>query len=191
MSPASLGGGGHIVNSRRYNLLLLTPLQSNALATLNDGASPLLNISGDVFMTYTISEVAEKMGVSAHTLRFYDKEGLLPNVDRVNGRRVFKDEDFAWLRVLNCLKNTGMPLKEIQRYLDLCKLGDDSLEDRLQLMLDQKKSIEDQIKFLEFNMKQLEYKIWYYEKAIEAGTEKIHEGHSCNPNFEPDIIPEK
>lgn len=84
-----------------------------------------------------------------------------------------------------------MPLKEIQRYLDLCKLGDDSLEDRLQLMLDQKKSIEDQIKFLEFNMKQLEYKIWYYEKAIEAGTEKIHEGHSCNPNFEPDIIPEK
>lgn len=51
---------------------------------------------------YTISEVAEKMGVSVHTLRFYDKEGLLPDVDRVNGRRVFKDKDFGWLRVLNC-----------------------------------------------------------------------------------------
>lgn len=124
-------------------------------------------------MTYTISEVAQKMGVSAHTLRFYDKEGLLPNVDRVNGRRVFKDKDFAWLRVLNCLKNTGMPLKEIHRYLELCKLGDNSLNDRLKLLLDQKENIENQIKFLEYNMKELKYKIWYYEKAIEAGTEKF------------------
>lgn len=142
-------------------------------------------------MTYTISEVAQKMGVSAHTLRFYDKEGLLPNVDRVNGRRVFKDKDFAWLRVLNCLKNTGMPLKEIHRYLELCKLGDNSLNDRLKLLLDQKENIENQIKFLEYNMKELKYKIWYYEKAIEAGTEKIHDGHLCNPNFEPDQIPKE
>ena len=54
-------------------------------------------------MTYTISEIAERMGVSVHTLRLYDKEGLLPFVDRVNGRRVFKDGDFAWLKAINCL----------------------------------------------------------------------------------------
>lgn len=131
------------------------------------------------------------MGVSAHTLRFYDKEGLLPNVDRVNGRRVFKDKDFAWLRVLNCLKNTGMPLKEIHRYLELCKLGDNSLNDRLKLLLDQKENIENQIKFLEYNMKELKYKIWYYEKAIEAGTEKIMKDIYANPNFEPDQVPKE
>lgn len=138
---------------------------------------------------YTISEVAEKMGVSVHTLRFYDKEGLLPDVERVNGRRVFKDKDFGWLRVLNCLKNTGMPLKDIKRYLELCKKGDESLQERMDIMLAQKESIESQIKFLQLNMKELEYKIWYYEEALKAGTEKIHAGHTCNPSFEPDEIP--
>lgn len=139
---------------------------------------------------YTISEVAEKMGVSAHTLRYYDKEGLLPFVERVNGRRVFKDEDFAWLRVLNCLKKTGMPLKEIRRYQELCAKGDDTLEERLQIMLNQKAAIEEKIELLKLNMKELDYKIWYYQKAIEAGTEKIHSEHMCNPTLEPDEIPD-
>lgn len=75
-------------------------------------------------MTYTISEIAEKMGVSVFTLRFYDKEGLLPFVERINGRRVFKDEDFAWLRVISCLKTTGMPIREIREYIALCSGGD-------------------------------------------------------------------
>ena len=65
-------------------------------------------------MSYLISEVAEMMGLSPSTLRYYDKEGLLPNVKRVNGIRVFEDEDFEWLKLLNCLKNTGMPIKKIK-----------------------------------------------------------------------------
>ena len=73
-------------------------------------------------MTYSISEAAKQMGVSVHTLRYYDKEGLLPFVERVNGRRVFKDSDFSWLKIISCLKNTGMPLKEIRRYMELCQL---------------------------------------------------------------------
>lgn len=140
---------------------------------------------------YTISEVANKMGVSPHTLRFYDKEELLPFVEKVNGRRVFKDEDFAWLRVLNCLKNSGMPIREIRHYLELCKDGDETLADRLKIMLGQKRYIEEQIEMLNLNLKELEYKIWYYETAIEAGTEAIHKGHLCNPDFEPDKIPDE
>lgn len=62
-------------------------------------------------MSYTISQVAQMMGVTPSTLRYYDKEGLLPNVKRVNGIRVFEDTDFPWLRILNCLKGTGMPIK--------------------------------------------------------------------------------
>lgn len=142
-------------------------------------------------MTYTISEIADKMGVSIHTLRFYDKEGLLPFIERVNGRRVFKDEDFAWLRVLHCLKNTGMPLREIRRYLELIQQGDASLRERQAIILQQKESLEEQISFLQYNLKELEYKAWYYEKAIEAGSESIHAGRSCNPTLAPDVIPEE
>ncbi|MCI5649107.1 MAG: MerR family transcriptional regulator [Fusicatenibacter sp.] len=142
-------------------------------------------------MTYTISEVAEKMGVSVHTLRFYDKEGLLPFVDRVNGRRVFKDSDFSWLRILNCLKNTGMPLKEIRRYIELCQTGDESLKERQEIILRQKESLEEQIRFLQYNLKELDYKVWYYETAVAAGTERIHEGRPCNPTMEPDLVLEK
>lgn len=70
-------------------------------------------------MSYSIKEVAEMMGVTTATLRYYDQEGLLPNIKRVNGIRVFEDKDFKWLRVLNCLKNTNMPIKKIQKYIIL------------------------------------------------------------------------
>ena len=63
-------------------------------------------------MSYSMKEIADKMGVTTSTLRYYDAEGLLPNMKRVNGRRIFEDSDFKWLRVLNCLKNTNMPIKK-------------------------------------------------------------------------------
>jgi DNA-binding transcriptional MerR regulator len=121
-------------------------------------------------VNYTISQVAEMMNVSVHTLRYYDKEGLLPDVERVNGRRVFTDKDFGWLKVLNCLKNTGMPIKEIRSYINLCKQGDSTLQERYEIILRQKKSIEQQIEFLQYNLKEINYKEWYYETAIAAGT---------------------
>ena len=127
--------------------------------------------------TYTISQIAEIMGVSAYTLRFYEKEGLLPFVQRVNGRRVFKDEDIGWLKLINCLKNTGMSLKEIRRFIELCKKGDESLKERLDIILKQKESVEEQIRFLQCNLKELEHKEQYYREAIKAGTEKVHFGH--------------
>ena len=65
-------------------------------------------------MSYTIKEVAEMMGVKPSTLRYYDTEGLLPNIKRVNGIRIFDDEDFKWLRILNCLKKTNMSLKRLR-----------------------------------------------------------------------------
>lgn len=139
-------------------------------------------------MTYTISEIAEKMGVSVHTLRYYDRQGLLPFVERVNGRRVFKDSDFTWLRILNCLKNTGMPLKEIRRYMELCQLGDASLEQRQEIILAQKRSIEDQIRFLQENLEVIESKVRYYEKAVTAGTEAVCIQSPCDLHIEPGKI---
>ena len=65
-------------------------------------------------MSYSIKEIAEIMGITPSTLRYYDSEGLLPDVKKVNGRRVFEDKDFKWLRVLNCMKNINMPIKKIK-----------------------------------------------------------------------------
>ncbi len=124
-------------------------------------------------MEYSISEVAKMLNVSAHTIRYYDKEGLFPMVKRVNGIRVFEDKDFPWLRILNCLKKTGMPIKKIKEYLDLCSLGDDSLEERYELILEQEKKVLAEISELENNLKELQFKKAYYKKAIEAGTEDV------------------
>lgn len=138
---------------------------------------------------YSISEVAEMMNVAPSTLRYYEKEGLLSDVKRVNGVRVFEDKDFAWLRVLNCLKNTGMPIRRIKEYKDLCALGDDSLEQRYELIKEQRQYVQDQIDQLQYYMQELDYKDWYYRTAIEAGTEKAVYNPDSVSGLELDQIP--
>ena len=70
-------------------------------------------------MVYTVGEMAKKIGVAPSTLRYYDKEGLLPFVERSGGgMRMFKDSDLDWLRIIECLKRTGMPIKEIRQFVD-------------------------------------------------------------------------
>jgi len=128
-------------------------------------------------MTYTIGQAAKRMGVTVPTLRFYDKEGLLPFVDKKpNGIRVFKDSDFEWLAVINCMKNTGTPIKDIRTYIDLCMKGDDTLEERLAIFRRRKEAIREQMDELTRLMSVVDHKIWYYQTAIEAGTEAVHEG---------------
>ena len=81
--------------------------------------------------TYTISQAAERLGVTAYTLRYYDKEGLLPFVARSQGgARVFTDRDLENLRIISCLKASGMPIKDIREFLHWCALGDESLSQR-------------------------------------------------------------
>ena len=135
-------------------------------------------------MSYSISEVAKMLNVSTYTIRYYDKEGLFPLVKRVNGIRVFEDKDFPWLRMLNCLKNLDMPIKKIKEYVDLALKGDETLKERYQLILEQEEIIQKQIKELKYYKKQIDFKKAYYEKAIEAGTEKAVEDW---PNPEPTL----
>ena len=141
-------------------------------------------------MSYSIKEVADMMGVTTATLRYYDQEGLLPNIKRVNGIRVFEDKDFKWLRVLNCLKNTNMPIKKIKEYVELAQKGDSTLEERYKLIEEQKENILEQIKELKYYLKEIEYKEWYYQKSLEAGSEKIMEDLGSNEaTLEVDKIP--
>lgn len=127
-------------------------------------------------MSYTIGQAAERMGVSIPTLRYYDKEGLLPFLKKgKNGNRIFEDKDIDWLAVINCMKNAGTPIKEIRHYITLCMRGDDTLRERLDVFKRRKQAVLQQMDDLKRLMKTIDHKIWYYEKAIEAGTESVHE----------------
>ena len=141
-------------------------------------------------MEYTISENAKLMGVSTYTLRYYDKEGLFPNVKRVNGIRIFEDKDFEWLRVLNCLRNINMPIKKMKEYVELCQQGDASLKDRLKMIEEQEESINAQIKTLEYYKQEIYFKKKYYEEAIKAGSESAVRSWSCkDATLELDKLP--
>ncbi len=141
-------------------------------------------------MSYSISEIAKMLNVSAYTIRYYDKEGLFPLVKRVNGIRVFEDKDFPWLRMLNCLKNLNMPIKKIKEYVDLALKGDETLKERYELILEQEENIQKQIKELKYYKKQIDFKKAYYEKAIEAGTEEaVKDWPNPHATLEVDELP--
>ena len=124
-------------------------------------------------MLYTVGEMARFLNVSASTLRYYDKEGLLPFVERSNsGIRMFSDKDYEWLKIIECLKKSGLSIKEIRSYIDMTKRGDDSLEERLQLFEERKKDVERQMKELQETLYLLKYKCWYYEMAIQDQSEE-------------------
>lgn len=126
-------------------------------------------------MVYTIGETAKRLNIAASTLRYYDKEGLLPFVERSNGGiRIFKDEDFEWLGIIECLKKTGMPIKEIKEFVDWCVAGDATIDQRLALIKEQQEAVERQIQAMQENLKMLSYKRWYYETAKQAGSCSIH-----------------
>ena len=122
-------------------------------------------------MTFTIGEVAKKMNVAPSTLRYYDKEGLLPSIQRSeNGIRFFTEKDFEILSVIHCLKQTGISIKDIKRYIDMIGEGDKSIDARLELFRKEKESVENKIKEMQKTLAILEYKCWYYETSKKDGT---------------------
>lgn len=127
-------------------------------------------------MPYTVGEMAKQIGVAPSTLRYYDKEGLLPFVERSGGGiRLFKDSDREWLAVIECLKKTGMPIREIKCFVDLCREGDATINERLQLIKRRRDAVLKQMESLNETLSLLEYKLWYYETAKKAGTCSIHD----------------
>lgn len=126
-------------------------------------------------MSYSIGEVSKLTGLSVPTLRYYDKEGLIPNINRnENGLRDFSEQDLGTINIVTCIKGAGASIKEIREYMELCQLGDSTLELRKQFFIEKKSDIEEQMRQLNEIMKTVEMKIKYYEDAIEAGTEAIH-----------------
>lgn len=125
-------------------------------------------------MTYTVGEMARRLGITASTLRYYDNEGLLPFVERsTGGIRHFTDEDYEWLQIIICLKKTGMQLKDIRTFVNMAIEGDNTIAPRLELINKQREVVKAQIQALEQTLKTLDYKKWFYETAQEHGTTKF------------------
>ena len=127
-------------------------------------------------MAYTIKEVSEMLDIPASTLRYYEKEGLLNGVERMDtGYRLFSDENIKTLRFIECLKSAGMAIKDIRTFFEWVQQGDASLQQRYDMFLERRRVVEEQIAALQKTLEVVDYKCWYYEKAVKAGTLKVHD----------------
>lgn len=124
--------------------------------------------------SFLIGDISKMYGISQDTLRYYDKAGLLPFVKKNQaGRRVFTEDDLGYIEVIDCLKRSGIPVKEIAKFMDWCVEGDKTLPQRYAFMVEQEAVLEKKIHELQAQLDFLRWKKWYYQIANEAGTEKI------------------
>lgn len=122
-------------------------------------------------MPYTVGETAKILNIAPSTLRYYDKEGLLPFVERSNGGiRMFKEDDFNWLFIIDCLKKSGLSIKDIKKYIDMSLKGDETIGERLEMFQKQREKVINQINELQNTLDTIEYKCWFYETAQKKGS---------------------
>ena len=120
---------------------------------------------------YTIGQVSEMFNIPVSTLRYYDKEGLFPNLERQSGIRKFSDDEIEALRVIECLKASGLEIREIKQFMEWTTEGSSTYEQRKQLFETRLKKVEEEMNDLQKTMDMLKYKCWYYENAIQDGNE--------------------
>ena len=132
-------------------------------------------------MPYSIGDVANMLNIPTSTLRYYDREGLLSNMKRSRGGiRVFSDMEIGTLRMIECLKSTGMQIKDIKQFLDWCQKGDLTLQQRRDMFYERRAVVEKQMEELQKTLEMIQFKCWYYETACEAGTEDALRNISVN-----------
>lgn len=114
---------------------------------------------------YSIKEVAEQTELSEYTLRFYEQQKLIVNVKRdINNYRLYSDFDIQWIKFLTKVKNTNMPLKDIQKYAELMAQGNSTLDEREKMLLEHKNRIEKQIQELTSTLSYIDQKLGRYER---------------------------
>lgn len=124
---------------------------------------------------YSIGTIADMMGINASAIRFYDRKGLMPFVERDSaGRRKFKQEDLNFIEVIDCLKKAGVPVKDIAKFIQLCMQGDATLQQRYDYLDQEEQALNDKITAMQAQLDFLQFKKWYYKTAVQAHTEDIH-----------------
>ena len=120
---------------------------------------------------YTIGQVSQMFNIPISTLRYYDKEGFFPNLKRSSGIRRFGEQDIEALKVIECLKESGLELKDVKQFIKWATKGSSTYKNRKELFEKRKIAVEQEIRKLQKTLNILEYKCWYYDKAIKDGTE--------------------
>ena len=120
---------------------------------------------------YTIGQVSQMFGLPISTLRYYDKQGLFPNMERVSGIRKFNDSEMEALRVIECLKKSGLEIKDIKQFMDWCVEGASTYPQRKALFEKQSERLEAELIHMNKVLDMLKFKCWYYEQAMRDGCE--------------------
>ncbi|MDL2318472.1 MerR family transcriptional regulator [Eubacteriales bacterium OttesenSCG-928-A19] len=119
-------------------------------------------------MGYTVKTVAEKTNLSPNTLRYYEKEGLLPNVRRTEGGiRHYSDEDLEWLGLICCLKNTGMSIRQIRDFVNLSLQGPETLGARCEMLVAHKEGVEAHIAEMNHHLEKVTHKIAHFTRQYD------------------------
>ena len=133
---------------------------------------------------YSIGQVSEMFGLPISTLRYYDRQGLFPRMERVSGIRQFSKSEIEALRMIECLKKAGMEIKDIRQFMDWCVEGPSTYPQRKAMFEAQKAHVEAEIERMNQTLDMLKYKCWYYEQAIQDG------GEDALPAMIPGQLPE-
>lgn len=120
---------------------------------------------------YSIGQVAEMFGLPISTLRYYDKQGLFPKMERVCGIRKFSEAEIEALRVIECLKKSGLEIKDIKQFMDWCVEGSSTYPQRKALFEKQREKLEAELIHMNKVLDMLKFKCWYYEQATRDGSE--------------------
>ncbi|MCX7720859.1 MAG: MerR family transcriptional regulator [Dictyoglomus thermophilum] len=121
-----------------------------------------------------IKEVCEKYSLTPDTLRFYEKIGLLPRVRRdKNGIRDYSEEDCRWIEFIKCMRSAGIEIEALVRYVKLFQEGDATLEERKQILIEQRDKLQAKIEEMQKALERLNYKIQVYETHIKEAERKL------------------
>lgn len=135
---------------------------------------------------YSIGEVSKMFDLPISTLRYYDKEGILPDLYRNDsGIRKFNAKNIQTINIIECLKKSGMEIKDIKEFMKWCSMGSETYELRRNMFLNQKHVVEEKIAKLQDTLNMINYKCWYYEQAMKDGNE------DRLMNLTPEDIPEE
>ena len=124
----------------------------------------------------TISEVSKQYNISADTLRYYERIGLIPPVNRnKNGIRDYTDEDCKWVDFIKCMRSAGLPIEALIEYVTLFRQGNSTIEARKEILIEQRGILEEKINFMTATLERLNNKIDNYDTIILSAENRLTE----------------
>lgn len=121
-------------------------------------------------MSYSIGDVSKQTGLSVDTLRYYERIELVDGIARSpSGHRCYSDNDIKWLKMLICLRTTGMPIGDMQRFAQMMRAGEQSKPERIDLLVEHRQNVLDKIALMQHELERVDYKIEKYTKQVKEG----------------------